>query len=98
MSPPHPTTPYEGREPSNADIVAILTAQNRVQEKQSARLEVIERALLGSIEPQRSGALSRLRDLEKKVGAASKLAWVALLAVAAGAGTWLVNKLTGGHG
>lgn len=102
MSPPHPTTPYEGREPSNADIVAMLTDQNRTltrleknQAGQGERLEVVERALLGSIDPPRKGFLNRVRELEASHRAIKKIAWTALAALITFGVTWAATRMWG---
>ncbi len=98
MSSPHSTTPYEGREVSNADLARMLSEQNRDTAQMKAELKQVKDALLGTLDPPRQGLIDQVRDLKKKSKNASSLVWAAATAAASAAGLAIWNALsTGGH-
>lgn len=94
-STPH-SAPFQGREPTNADLARMISSVSTEQGKQSDRMTKIENALLGTIEPPRQGLMDQVRDMRKKMGSLTKLGWAAMSGAAVALATMGVKKITGG--
>lgn len=95
---PHHTTPYEGREVTNADLMRALSAQANEQKAQGAQVRDIHRAMYGDKADKSDGLIvqvDRLKETQKRQKMILRALGGGLLAAA---GSWAWGKLTGKHG